>query len=343
MLENLEFNVAARYDRYSDYGSDTSPKVSVRWSPLENLVFRASFGQGFRAPTLDLVTQQPSYSADTVNDPQTCVAFGLPSNCSTQVNAYVIANPNLTSEQSDQYSLGVAWDATDWLNLSLDYYDINIDGRVANTSTATVVACVLGAQNGCPPGLGVLPGNVNPPNPGLGLGVARAPGTGEILYVQRGAVNLGTIDQRGADLNVRTNFDFGDWGNLRNQLQIGYVFDALVDGEETVDQSTSVGQSPKMRANLSTEWTYGDFNFGWVANYIHGVEAFAGGRLPSWTTHDLQATWNAPWNGRFTLGVVNLADKDPVLEPSEPTGRPFDFGLYDQYGRVPYFRYTQTF
>lgn len=350
VLENLEFNVAGRYDRYSDYGSDTSPKVSVRYTPLENLVFRASWGQGFRAPTLDLVTQQPSFSADTVNDPQTCIAFGLPSNCSTQVTAYVIANPDLTSEQSDQFSIGVAWDATDWLNMSLDYYDIGIEGRVANVSTPTVVACVLGNQANCPPGLGVLPANVNPPNAGLGLGVARAP-SGEILYVQRGAVNLGTIDQRGADLNVRTNFDFGDWGNLRNQLQVGYVFDALVDGVETVDQSSSVGQSPKMRANLSTEWTWGDFNFSWVANYIHGVQSTAGAvgdpdypsRLPSWTTHDLQATWSAPWNGRFTVGVINIADKDPVLDVYAPTGRPFDFGLYDQYGRVPYFRYTQTF
>lgn len=348
VLENLEFNVAARYDRYSDYGSDTSPKVSVRWSPLENLVFRGSWGQGFRAPSLDLVTQQPSFSADTVTDRQTCIAFGLAPTCSTQINAYVIANPDLTSETSDQFSLGVAWDATDWINLSLDYWDISIDGRVANISSPTVINCLLGAQTNCPPGLSALPSNVNPPNAALGLGVARQPGTGEILYVQRGAVNLGTIDQNGLDMNVRTNFDFGDWGNLRNQLQIGRVFDAIVDGG---DNGVDTWSQPKYRANLSTEWTYGDFNFGWVINYIHGTESYANSvddtdypqRLPSWTTHDLQATWNAPWNGRFTLGVNNLADKDPVLDPYAPTGRPFDFGLYDQYGRVPYFRYTQTF
>jgi iron complex outermembrane receptor protein len=66
-------------------------------------------------------------------------------------------------------------------------------------------------------------------------------------------------------------------------------------------------------------------------------------RLPSWTTNDLQASWNSPWNGRFTLGVQNVADKGPVVDPYDPTGRGFDFSLYDQYGRTPYFRYTQTF
>src|SRR5690606_5348150 len=45
---NFDFTLAARYDRYSDYGSDVSPKVALRWQPLENLTLRASAGEGFR-------------------------------------------------------------------------------------------------------------------------------------------------------------------------------------------------------------------------------------------------------------------------------------------------------
>ena len=41
----------------------------------DTLTFRASYGQGFRAPTLDILTAQPSFSADGVNDPPTCAAF----------------------------------------------------------------------------------------------------------------------------------------------------------------------------------------------------------------------------------------------------------------------------
>ncbi len=57
----------------------------------------------------------------------------------------------------------------------------------------------------------------------------------------------------------------------------------------------------------------------------------------------MQASRNAPGNGRFTLGMNNILDKDPVIDPYDPTGRGFDFSLYDGYGRVPYFRYTQSF
>lgn len=349
VLENLEFNVAARYDRYSDYGSDTSPKVSVRFTPLENLVLRASFGQGFRAPTLDILTAQPAFSADTVNDRGTCLAFGQPATCSTQITAYAISNPDLTSEQSDQWSAGLAWDATDWLNLAVDYWRTKIDGRVAGITSNQIIGCIAGTTSNCPPGLnGQLPLNVNPPVVANGLGLARAP-SGEIIYVQRGFANLGTIDSDGLDLNLRTNFDFADWGSLRNQFQLSYVFSQEVDGGEIVDEPGV----PELRATLTNEWTWGDFNVAWNINHIDGTSSTASRqtppdttlpqRLPSWTTHDLQASWNAPWNGRFTVGVNNVADKDPVIDPFDPTGRGFDFSLYDGYGRVPYFRYTQTF
>ena len=351
VLENLEINVAARYDTYSDYGSDTSPKISLRYTPIENLVLRASYGQGFRAPTLDVLTAQPAFTADTVTDGPTCVAFGLPSNCSIQINGYSLGNPNLSSETSDQWSAGLAWDATDWLNMSADYWDTKIDGRIVSVSSNTIIDCLDGSSTNCPPGLSNLPANVNPPNPALGLGVARQPGTGEILYVQRGATNLGTIEATGLDLNFRTNFDFADYGSLRNQLQISTTFDFLVDGSEQVDTPAV----PETRAVLTNEYTWGDFNFAWNINYIDGTKSTASQqfpdpdldypqRLPSWTTHDLQATWSAPWNGRFTLGVKNVTDKAPVIDgPYDPTGRGFAFSLYDQYGRTPYFRYTQTF
>src|SRR5690606_18481023 len=106
--DTVEISLAARYDDYSDYGNDTSPKLAVRWQPLDTLTLRASVGQGFRAPTLDILTQAPSFSADSISHAPTCVAFGLQPGCSTQVNAYVIANPNLSSEQSDQWTVGLA-------------------------------------------------------------------------------------------------------------------------------------------------------------------------------------------------------------------------------------------
>ena len=126
VLDNLEVTVAGRQDDYSDYGSDFSPKVSARWVVSDDMTIRASYGEGFRAPTLDILTQKDSFSADSVRDEQSCLAQGQPANCSLQINALVTANPSLSSEQSEQYAFGFAHEATDWFNYSIDYYNIAI-------------------------------------------------------------------------------------------------------------------------------------------------------------------------------------------------------------------------
>ncbi len=351
VLSNLEVSLAARHDRYSDYGNDTSPKIGVRFQPLETVTLRASYGQGFRAPTLDILTQQPSFGAAAVTDAATCASFGQAPTCTTQITSYSLANPSLSSEQSDQYSLGVVWDATDWLNMSIDYYNIEIEDRIAGITVAAIINCLTAGN--CPAGVGNLPASAVPPVPQLGLGIARSPTNGAILYAQTGNVNRGTLETSGLDVNIRTNFDFADWGSLASQLQIGYVADYSFDGGRDIvgDPST-----PELRAVLQNVWTYGDFNFAWNINHVDSTLSTQGFNLlfdgtdygysrtlPSWTTHDLQATWNAPWNGKIALGVTNIADKDPVQDPFDPTGRNFDFSLYDGYGRVPYVRYTQSF
>lgn len=351
---NFEMSIAGRFDEYSDYGNDFAPKVAFRFQPIDSLTLRASYGQGFRAPTLDIVGQQPAFGADGVADPQTCIAQGQPAGCSTQVTSYTIANPNVSSEQSTQWSAGLAWDAADWVNLTLDYYNIEIEDQLAFFDTGAVAACLAGTTTFCPAGISNLPANLTPPQPGLGLGIARDPISGEILYSQIGYSNLGVIETDGFDLNVRTTFDLGAWGELRNQFQYSHVANYDVNGGSVLN----LPGFPEFRAALSTQWSKGDFSFTWNITHIdstsssqqslidaYGPAADYGYALDvaSWTTHDVQVTWNAPWNGRLTLGVNNVLDKDPSLDPLNSGGRGFDFNLYDGYGRVPYFRYTQTF
>jgi iron complex outermembrane receptor protein len=101
---------------------------------------------------------------------------------------------------------------------------------------------------------------------------------------------------------------------------------------------------PEWRAIWANSYAWADFNFAWNINYIGSQSTAIASSLdglPSWTTHDVQATYFTPWNGRITLGVDNVGDRDPVLDPGQ--GRGFDFELYNGYGRVTYLRYTQNF
>ena len=334
----FDITVAGRFDDYSDYGSDFSPKLAARWQPLDNLTLRGSWGQGFRAPGLDILTQADSFSAEPVtNDPATCLAAGLDAQCrnaagqqqSVQVDTFFIANPSLGSEQSDQYSIGVVWDPIDWLDLSVDYWNIEVDNAISSVGPMDIVNMDLDPAN-----FGTIP---------PGLSITRSAANGRALQFIAGYANAGKTQATGLDFRANTDFDLGGMGRLRNFLTVSYIsqYEVTDVSNVTVDFAGRVG-TPDMRSTLSNQWTYGDFGVFWNFNYIDSQVNGAGTKIVgSYTTHDLQLNWNAPWNGRITIGATNLGDKYPALSAYD--GRPWNFYLYDAYGRTTYFRYTQTF
>lgn len=329
--EDLEVSVAGRFDDYSDYGNDFSPKVSVRYQPMDELTLRASFGQGFRAPTLDILTQADAFSADPVQDEQTCIVFGEDPDCEVQINAFRIANPDLESEQSDQYAFGLAYQPTDWFNFTLDYYNIQIDNRIAFFSSQNLINR---EQAGDP-----IP---------AGLGVTRR-ANGSIAQILTGYGNEGDLETDGVDLNARFNFDFEDAGRLASNFQVSWIDNLSIDGGRNLVRDPGV---PQWRAVLQNVYNINDFTVAWNVNTIGGqytdVDAVAGndgvgrsGNMGVWTTHDLQVSYNTPWDGQISVGAQNVFEKYPTIEDFD--GREYNYYLYNGYGRVAYVRYTQTF
>ncbi|AVP99031.1 TonB-dependent receptor [Ahniella affigens] len=334
ITDTFEVTAAGRFDKYSDYGSDFAPKVAFRWQPLDNLTLRGSYGEGFAAPSLPELTQSAAFSADSVVDLQTCLAFGR-TDCANspqiQVDATVISNPSLSSEQSDQWSLGVVYDPIDQVSLKLDYYDIGIQGRIAAIGSQTLInRDILGIP--LPPG----------------LSVTRDPITGGIVGVVRGSTNEGDLDTTGVDFEADFDFDFGNAGSLSSALLLSYIrsyelTNYLSDGTPVTTEFADTFGSPDLRAALLNTWTLGDFGVNWNSNFIKGTpEDDASFAVGGYTTHDLQVTWKAPWNATIALGATNIGDKYPSLQ-SATGGRPWNFFLYDAYGRTPYIRYTQNF
>lgn len=332
-LDNLEMTLAGRYDDYSDYGSDFSPKVSFRYQPMENLTLRASYGQGFRAPDLPSLYGKRAFSAESVADPASCLANGEDEDCTLQVTAFSIGNPNLESETSDQYSFGVAYEPLDWFNLTLDYYNIEIDNRLRSFSPTYLLQ--LESEGIAPP---------------PGLGITRNPLTGAITNIDYGPGNQGTYENSGIDLNLRFSYDlFG--GQMTNNFQMSQLLDVSIDGGR--DRTSDPGV-PERRVVLSNVWSYGDWSFAYNLNMIGDqyddvyTDSTTGrivkeGHVPTWVTHDVQANYHAPWNGKFTVGVRNAGEKYPPINLGAFGSREYDYFLYDGYGRVTYFRYTQTF
>lgn len=333
ILESLELSIAGRYDNYSDYGSDFSPKVSLRYEPLEDMVLRASYGKGFRAPTLDILTQKTAFSADTVVDQATCEYFftGNPTGLTkclkdgVQVDAYRLANSELGSESSTQMAAGIAYQPFEWLNFAIDYYNIEIEDRIAFFSSQNLIDR---EQSG-----DVIP---------AGLGVVRD-SAGVISYVNTGYGNEGTLETSGLDLNLRTNFDFGNIGSLSQTLQVSHMLDYSIDGGRDTVKDPGL---PQQRISLGNVYTYSDFDFAWNINlvgdqYEDVVDGAQEGHIGSWVTHDIQVTYNSPWNSKLSVGAENAFEKYPQLIGYD--GREYNYNLYNGWGRVMYVRFSQAF
>lgn len=66
MAQMLSVDVASRFSHYNNFGSTHNNQYKITWKPIEDLLVRASYGSGFRAPTVGdlyggVTTTYPGY------------------------------------------------------------------------------------------------------------------------------------------------------------------------------------------------------------------------------------------------------------------------------------------
>ncbi len=125
--EKLLFGGAVRYEDFSDFGDNTSWKVSGRYILGDNRgAIRASYGTGFRAPSLHQIY---------LSNIQTLVSGGTISNQGTFNNVDPIIRvglgvPQLTAETSKSFSAGVTYKVTPKISVTADVYQVEVEDRV---------------------------------------------------------------------------------------------------------------------------------------------------------------------------------------------------------------------
>ena len=74
ITKSLEATLALRNDHYSDFGDTTNPKVSLKWTPIEQVLLRGSYNTGFRAPSFFQLfgATGESQIPGNIADPQLC-------------------------------------------------------------------------------------------------------------------------------------------------------------------------------------------------------------------------------------------------------------------------------
>ena len=347
IVKTLEANAAFRYDHYSDFGSTTNPKVSLRWQPARTMLVRASWGTGFLAPSLyQLNTPNiAGVSATGLNDPLRCpVTNNQTSDCNAQFGVLFGGNPNLKPEESEQATLGVVFEPVPNLTFSIDYFKINLTNLVVNGISP---ATILGNQ--AQYGSLITRGPVEPQFPGL---------PGPVLQIDQKYVNLGSVRQQGIDFEAHYRAPAQDWGRLSFDMNGTYYLRYDVqntDGSYTGQVGTVYGAVvngiiPRWKHYVALTWDLGPWSSTLAQTYQNGYTD-AGtdidgnlrkvGTLSLW---DLQASYTGLKNWKFTLGVKNLWDTDPPA--SNITGSfvvGFDNSYYDPRSRFIYTQVTYAF
>lgn len=333
-LKNVETQLAFRTDRYSDYGNSTTPKIGFKWKALPTVALRASYAEGFRAPSLTEISKSSVTAFTTVVDPLRCID-GTELACNSSVALLLVNANRLDPEKSKSYNLGFVWDPVKDVSVTLDYFDIRRKKEINLLDLDLILA-----NEGVTTGIYANRVIRGPVAPGQTVGPLQAINT---FYF-----NAGETIVKGLDLDVRWNVNLGAYGKLTNRGAATYYssFKGNEDAGLPLVEFASYG-FPRARATASTFWEYRDFTTGITGNFNKGYHVLRDPRLTcsnaikavqptcevnSNNTADFSLQYTGFKNLTLNFIARNFFDRKPSLDAN---ARPFNF-TYSAYQSVYY-------
>ena len=376
LAKELSVNLASRYSEYSNFGNTTNSKFSLRWRPVEGLLVRGVWSQGFRAPSINdlyggIGGTFASYTDpcgvganNSVNGNAACSAAGVPVGyvqlgqglvpctaypCQTPDQFLSGSNEALQPETATTRTAGIVWSPkwVDGLDLTLDWYRIDLEDTIAQDSIASILrdCYILGTGARCE-------------------GIVRA-ADGHITNLFFGLVNLGSLQTEGWDLGVNYRLPEFAIGQFTINWQSSYTskFDTRVDDAPDTPIVGNVGfpGTFRLRSNAGINWQKGMFGVSYMARYYSGMQEscitnrpcndpdrIANGepdplrRVGSNLFHDVQFTLDLPWNATASLGANNVGKHAGPIMFTQPVSNFAYYGGFD-IGRFVYMKYQQRF
>ncbi|TDR40788.1 iron complex outermembrane receptor protein [Tahibacter aquaticus] len=296
--KDLSLSVATRFSDYDTFGNTTNNKFGFTWKPIDQLMFRGTRADGFRAPTIANLYGGGSQTFSFYTDP--CdTRFGAATNnasvrarCAQDIaNAATFrqlqqgfvpttvanaqtplafvsgSNANLVPEESKSSTLGVVWSPTfsDGLNMSLDWWKIKVENTItADTPTQKLNDCyVEGIAARC-------------------NDFTRDPITGIVDTLVFRVRNGGYEETQGFDFDLSYRLPTESWGNFnlvwQNTYVNSYEFKSSNDSRVSPSQqngfavTANSSASFRLRSNITLGWDKGSFGASWSTRYFSGLK-----------------------------------------------------------------------
>lgn len=345
VLQSLELTGSLRYDRYSQIGHTTNPKVSFRYQPVENLTFRGSYSTSFVAPSLyDLNTpQQLTNASNYLHDPVTCPGGGNGNGCQILPMEITGGNPHLKPEKAKAWSIGAVYSPIHNLTTSADFWWYRVRDQIGSADDQYALDHASPSQI-CRYGQSCANNPI----------ISGAPNS--IYYFQNPETNIGKVHTNGVDLsaNYLLPTSFGDW-TLGANGTYTFKYD-LSNGEGwqhglgKVDTLNGDTVEFRFKGSADLGWSLDGWNAMLVANYQTGYKDYQQTnpqyyvnhpRVGSYTTFDLNGGYNFRNGLNVTVGALNLFNRKPPF--TAYTAQGVDPRYASTLGRVVYANATYRF
>lgn len=314
----LELTFAIRRDDYTGFGATTNPKVSFRYQPIPQLMFRGSYNEGFRAPSFNQlfngVTESP-YAGKDLADPATCPIGRVDSTvpgCDA-VNPVTLTGgkDTLGPETAKQGSLGVVFEPTNYFSVNADLWEIRKENTIDSFNVSTMVENYALFQDQ----------------------FYRDPATGTLLAIDQRWINAGERITRGVEVGARLNGKF----STGSVWSLGFDGSRLLEKKSRATRNAEFGESEVGRflftGDLGLKWkhsAYATYKYGNWSGMLQNIyrsgyddqvlPGVASGRVtPSnyerkvddYSIFNLSVNYTGFQNLTLTAGVKNLLDEDP--------------------------------
>jgi iron complex outermembrane receptor protein len=332
-MQSLQFQVAGRYEDYSDVGDVFKPKIAFAWQMFDWVGVRASWSEGFRAPNLPQVFERGVERVNARTDYVRCEAELRAGRVPTfeacaltqQVSSTRSGSRDLEPEDDENYSAGLVFTPSfaPSLTLSADYWRVKQEGVIGifgdgNHLALDYLLRVRGSNN---PQVVRRAPDQDDIDAFAGTGLAPV---GDVITVVDNYVNLLPRKADGIDFGVQYQLArtaLGNWDfNLNAARLLTFTQDPSADalaiinaqaGGEIADSFVvEVAQSlverdarPKWRGTLSVNWNMNNWGAGVFGNYV-GRTLDANASLADGTPFEIEdwITANVYGQYRFSTG-----------------------------------------
>ncbi|CAN7723369.1 TonB-dependent receptor [Duganella sp. LjRoot269] len=308
LTKQWEAQLSARYDHYQVVGGAASPKIGVTYMPAKTMLFRASAGRGFRAPSMSDMYRPTIYGATaTLPDPQYCATVDNNfADCADNWDTRRYSNPDLKPERSRQYSVGMVLEPSKQVAMTLDYWNIKRTDLISEIGDDVILGNLAKYGN-----------------------LVHRDEDGLIDYIELRKENRGAQVATGLDLTL----DFRGvqtWaGRFGGHLSGTYVLNSKIQNSvgdvylSNLGRFVTDGVVQRWRHTVTFDWDRGPYSASLSNTYSSGYEdqnsainiddgsVVASNHVKAYSLWDLSGAWQATKGLKFRAGVQNLFNTAP--------------------------------